>query len=669
MIERSVQWIIPPDFTEAEQLLLFSACDAGYLGYAISLIRSADLYSPGFTFVLHIINPVPDSLSRINKLVAILKHTRLFVSCEQVDLSVLELEQKRAYYASARFPRLSTLLADCRVPILSIDADSLIVNPIDLNFSDKLDAEVVIVRRDLVESRPEHLSIATGSIWFLPTQGVIDFLGSVADEIDKRFHARTLKWFVDQIVFFRKMKEFNKVVKFYNLKRKYADWEFGEKSIIWAGKGGRKLYDMRFFIIQALLSDDNERRELAHKIVASLLVRNSDLLASDWILDRFGAVPEAAPDTVTRIALYLPRLDLPWKSGATLTSTPPAIAEDVIELRLYWKAFTLRLANAIERAGVPVDVIEVPAWEINRQGIEAGCSALALVPHRCHLDFEEGETPVYFYMQEFFRWVFIADERGWSAASSAYPVDLLAIPASRENSFDVYRQRLLDSNLGSKFAQAKSKSRQQLIAEELIPSRRNVFGLKQMRPYIFLPLQIPHDQSIRYFSDLSELEVVEAVIHWARERNIAVVMKPHPANLKSMLPFEGMVDGSSVFYSQAHVYDLIKHAASVYTINSGVGFEALLQIKPVVTFGRVEYDCVTFKATLANLDQAWEYSLNADKAELEERYRRFVNWFLGDYAVDMSQPDLASARLNILAESIVVKARNFISKGTELSKN
>lgn len=664
MISREVEWHIPLVITGREQIILFSACDAGYLGYAISLIRSVDLYSPGHTFVLHVVNPAPDSLDRVNKLVSSLSATRLSVSCEYIDLSSLDVEQKRAYYASARFPRLAKLLGESSVPIFSIDADSLVMNPIDLNFSDKVDAEVVIVRRDLVEGKPEHLSIATGSIWFKPVPRVVDFLSGVAEEIDKRLQERTLKWFADQVVFFRKMKEFSGGVHFYNLKTKYADWEFREQSILWAGKGGRKLYDMRFFIMQALLSDDNDRRRLANKIVANLFAKNSDLFTSEWMHGRLAS----ARETVTRVALYIPRLDLPWKRGATSIPVPPVLADDVIDLRLHWKAFALRLANAIERAGVPVDVIEVPGWEIDRKKIEDDCSALALVPHRCHLDFEEGSTPVLFYMQEFFRWVFVADEKGWSAASSAYPVDLKGVSASRGDSFDVYRQRLLEGSLGSKFAQAAPRNRQQLIADDSIPSRRNVFGLKQSRPYIFLPLQIPHDQSIRYFSDLSELEVVEAVIHWARERDIAVVMKPHPANLKSMLPFESMADGSTVFCSTAHVYDLIKYATSVYTINSGVGFEALLQIKPVVTFGRVEYDCVTFKATLDNLDQAWEYSLNANESELENRYRRFVNWFLGEYAVDMSQPDLANARLNELAAGIVTKARNFTSKDTELSK-
>ena len=146
-------------------------------------------------------------------------------------------------------------------------------------------------------------------------------------------------------------------------------------------------------------------------------------------------------------------------------------------------------------------------------------------------------------------------------------------------------------------------------------------------------------------------------MHWARERDIAVVMKPHPVNRKSMAPFEKLADGHTVFWSEAHVYDLIAHATGVYTVNSGVGFEALLHLKPVVTFGKVEYDCVSFQATPDTLDAAWDFCLHADTSVLEKRYRHFVNWFLGAYAVDMSQSAHAHARLEQLASDIVAQAR------------
>lgn len=649
MIERKVQWIESRDSIEAESFLIFSACDAVYVGYAISLIRSIDIFSPGFGFVLHLINPEPESFERLKYLASSLKSTRLFISYETVELSGLSDEQKRSYYASARFPRLATLLKDYGLPIFSVDADSLVVNPIDLNFSDKANAEVVLIRRDHVVDMPEHLSIATGSIWFLPSANVIAFVNDVASEIDASLEAKTLKWFVDQVIFFRTMKQNAHNVHFFNMKAKFADWEFKEKSIVWAGKGGRKLYDMRFFIIQAILSDDESRRELANSLVSNIVEEGGGTFTSEWMQSRLAA----SRQRVARVAIYLPRLDKPWKRPTLANAIPPLISEDVINLRLKWKEFSLRLANAIERAGLAVDILEIPAWEIDRKQIEKRNCALALIPHRCHVDFEEGGTPVMFYMQEYFRWVFIADKRGWSAASSVYPIDNETVSARTSGAFDFYRVKIKRNELGSKFAQAERYSKKELVRKDLIPHVPTFLGGKSGRPYIFFPLQIPDDQSIRYFSDVSELEVVEAVVAWARVHQIAVVLKPHPANLKSMRIFENMADGEHVFISNAHVYDLIQHASAVYTINSGVGFEAILHVKPVVTFGRAEYDCVTFNATLDDLDAAWKYTLEAEVEELEARYGKFVDWFLSDYAVDMSRPDVANARMEELAREIV----------------
>ncbi|WRH91094.1 hypothetical protein RCC30_20935 [Pseudomonas fluorescens] len=164
---------------------------------------------------------------------------------------------------------------------------------------------------------------------------------------------------------------------------------------------------------------------------------------------------------------------------------------------------------------------------------------------------------------------------------------------------------------------------------------------------------MPSDQSIQLFSDLSELTILEALVTWAKENDVAVVIKPHPANMKSMKPFEKLVDNTHVFYSQANVQDLISHAVAVYTINSGVGFEAILQVKPVVTFGRVEYDCVTFNASVNTLDEAWAYVQTNNAAELEVKYKGFVDWFLECYAVDMSQPQIAKVRLDEIVAKVL----------------
>lgn len=660
MIDRKLQWYAPPSLTGQEAVLLFSACDMGYLEYAVSLILSVDMFSPGHTFVLHLINPSQEGFDQFEKTLSQLKNTKVFLSYETTDLSSLTVDQQRAYFASARFLQLKNLLADYSTPVFSIDADSLVVNPIDLDFSDKADAQVILVRRDrdMVPGRPEHLAVATGSIWLAPAECVVDFLQQVSDDIDEEFAEGTLAWFVDQKVFYRHMKALLGQIHFYNIKPKYADWQFRDKSILWAGKGGLKLYDLRFFILQNLLSYDDAKRSMAQKLINTYFLPQ-DSLFSEWMQQRISSAVEkslemkAAPlPRNGRVAFYLPRLDLPWKPLAGEVRAAPQISEDVIDLRLQWKRFALLMANALERKGLQVDMYELPNWEIDRPRIDRDNSSVAFVPHRCMHNFGLGSTHVYFYMQEFFRWVFVVDQKGWSAASSQYPVNLDPQAGQTGKMFDHYRGRLHNGSLDSKFAQNDRLPLARLLKDDLLPWDKNWLGKKVLRPYLFFPLQIPTDQSIEFFSDVSVLDAVAAVIAWARENGVVVVLKLHPANRKSMIPFESLADGVTVFISNANVKDLIEHSQAVYTINSGVGFEALLQIKPVVTFGRTEYDCVTFNATTHTLDEAWTYVTNSTDADLEIKYRAFLNWFFEDYSIDMSVPETARARLDAIAAEV-----------------
>jgi hypothetical protein len=233
-VARSVSFIVPLQL-KREALLIYSSCDSDYFKYAQALIRSIDLFSPGFSFLLHIINPTEEVRNASVHLSASLKNTRLAISAESMDLADWSSEERRTYYACARFPGISRLLKDCgTTAILCLDADSLIVNPIDLDFTDKVDADVVVDLRNTEGQNQEHVAIAAGAIWLRPTPQVRKFALDLAEEIDGLVQSRELNWFADQVVFHRQMQAHIKAVRFYNLKRKYLDWNFAEDSIGWS---------------------------------------------------------------------------------------------------------------------------------------------------------------------------------------------------------------------------------------------------------------------------------------------------------------------------------------------------------------------------------------------------------------------------------------------------
>lgn len=663
---RNIEWFIPIGDIQEEPVLIYTSCDSNYLNFATALINSIELFSPGFSILLHIINPSDNDLKVAKSLSEKLHTTRLYVSLEHTDLSDYDPDVKKAYYASARFIHLADVLPRVNVPIFSLDADSIVVNPIQLDFSDKPETEVCLVRRNLVETVELHKAVLMTSLWLRPTDRTKEFMSEVAKNIISAFVKKKAKWFVDQIIFAQVIEEMSAQVHVRNLKKKYADCTFSVRSIVWAGKGASKYLNMQFFLLQHLLMDDIFEQVRAIRMLNEF--KSEGLQLKEWIHARLEAVVALVPPFVI---LYLPRLDLPWKKPLEGRLTPPpVIADDVVDLRMQWKLFTLQLANAIERLGLNVEIKEIPAWELDRQMVEASGASLALIPHHCHLNFEDGQTPVMYYMQEYFRWVFVVDQCGWSASSSVYPVELNDISKNEESndkkdSFDDYRRRLLTRELSSKFLQPNRLTRRELLKLKEIPKE----------DFIFFPLQIPDDQSIRYFSDVSLMEVFEQLLEWACREGIPLVIKPHPVNKNKMRKFKKIFDkynaiqmaqpklwwekynSKSLFWSNANIQDLVENAKAVYTINSGVGFEALLNLKPVVTFGRAEYDCVTHRATLDSLDDAWDYCQVVDSRLLDENYRKFVNWFLGEYAVDLSVPEIATNRLNHIAKDIVDRIR------------
>ncbi len=611
---------------QRDKLVVFTACDSKYLEYAIPFVRSLDFFSPGYQFVLHIINPDDGDLERLRSVDANLRSTRLAISSEYVDLSKLAPMVVSSYYASARFIVMPDLLKSVGLPVLCMDADSLFVNPIDGHFTDEGKADIVAYNQLLNEAVPYKHKVNNSTILFDSSPKVLSFLLKMRRRLLERFNEGTAAWYVDQEVFAIQLLDVRFGVTVAQINPAYNDWNFSGKSIIWAAKGGRKLINSHYRILLKFLSDNRD----------------------EFIDNEAHAAPASAVEPVVQapVAIILPRLDLPWNVRHE-TSPVRSVKEDVVALRLYWKQFAVLLANALEKMDVRVQLHELPASLITPGYIDSLGHRLVFVPHRCVLDFGITTTSVLFFMQEYFRWVFVVDPMGWGGSSSAYPFDLKSMKPKRKGVFQEYRRRLAAGELTSKFNQLSRRSWCSLMWSREIPWGK----------YVFFPLQIPTDQAICYFSDYSEEEVVTAVIEWSKQSGVPVVFKPHPVSQKAMTKFEQQIRAAGCYWSTANVHDLAAHAVAVFTINSGVGFEALLHLKPVVTFGRAEYDCVTQKSTPHNIQDAWDKCLKLSRLDLEKRYERFVDVFMTSYAVDMS----ITASSNKLLDEIAARVKKEIN--------
>ena len=300
--------------------------------------------------------------------------------------------------------------------------------------------------------------------------------------------------------------------------------------------------------------------------------------------------------------LLKPRLDMPFKKFGLEIANKGQLPE----IREHWERFAQKYDSDL--------IVEMPRWSFNNTICNYfSKDSTILVPHvekaRWH-----GSDNCLYYMQTVFPWIFTIDKEGW-AGGSEY-----------QHSYDPHRivdkQPFIDlqeylKKGGTKFAQPDNE-------------------WKEEDPYILVPLQLPHDETIKWHADISVEEFVEKLCKWADSENgVKIVFKGHPVNLGSMEPLKQIISNyKNVRYvDNCSIHDMMEQAEAVYVINSGTGQEAMLLEKTVVTFGRCDYDQVTIKGLISDLDFTWDAVKLDDNDKRVESYMKWYDWFINDIGV------------------------------------
>jgi hypothetical protein len=631
------------EYKTNQNLVIYSGFDGAYIKYAYSFLGTLNDFSPGYFVVLNCIN-ISDAEYRLlereienkNKIKVRLLRSNLIYDVRLPVASEIAL---------ARFFPLENLVEDYpRHSILALDIDSVFVNPIDENFSSKPLSDVLATFRltDNVATK-----VAIGSLLFKPSDGAKDFIAEFVRELKKAINKQP-EWFSDQIIFNKVYEKLKSKVLFSGINTKYADWNFQKTSIVWSGKGSRKNENLLFSLFIGLYSPIKSVKMDAQSFFTLMKRISPELFDNEWIISRL----KYAKLDKCGVCIFVPRIDLSWKRPVNIFERVDLFCGDVFQLRLEWQKFSLLLASEFRAAGKTVSIIELPNWEITPELVASHNCELAIIPHRIKRQFNSTKVPVVFYMQQYYPWVFTLDREGWSAASSMYPIRLekdVEGPSS-DDAFDIYRASIKSGKILSKFSQKKRITKRGLIIKGAIPFLKTSMGLRVSREYIFVPLQIPHDEAIVEFSDISMDEFVDKLVLWAKNAGIPLVLKPHPANLKATIKYNQYVDNVTVYWADENIHSLIENCSAVYTINSGVGFEALFYLKPVITFGKCDYDCVSYNASINDLDLAWNYCLTIDAKSLLKIYKKFVNLFLNNISIDLSRPNISS---NIIKKKVI----------------
>jgi hypothetical protein len=391
---------------------------------------------------------------------------------------------------------------------------------------------------------------------------------SIANAISKNMATVELRWFADQIVLSNVFRELgDKGIKKFD--ERFMDWEFVKGTKIWTGKGPRKYENKKYL---------EKKRDLT-RLRFELMDTNTVILR--------------------------PRLDIPFKKFSVTTKN--SVNEPI---RAHWQNFTDKIYYDARDNGDKVIVCTSPRWMFNntiQKWFEKGVGMY--VPHVERQNWNGNDDTMY-YMQTVIPWLFTIDNDGWGGGMSQLKT---FDPRSRytPDTFDSLAEYI--NKGGSKF-------------QHLQPPRGEV---KLPAKYILIPLQLPHDETIKYHSDFSTPEFVEKLCRWGLTHRIPLVFKGHPVNQTAMIPLEDIINRYSNchYTNKGNFHQLMENAEYVFVQNGGSGQEAMLLDKRVVVFAKAEYNAAVIEGDIDNLDLTWTRVVGDDWVKRKEMYRRWYDWY------------------------------------------
>ncbi|MDB3929731.1 hypothetical protein N9413_11135 [Paracoccaceae bacterium] len=327
-----------------------------------------------------------------------------------------------------------------------------------------------------------------------------------------------------------------------------------------------------------------------------------------------------------KIDLYMPRLDTAFKNLGPVPKERGPIAP----IRVHWAKFIKALYERHQKLGHDVRLLELPLWQITPSLVKKTSpnAHRIYVPHKMRENWWL-DRRVYYFMQMVIPNIFSIDNHGWCASASSYPIQ----PDGCENSgvYEMLSKRIKLNT--SKFKQPEYKRT----------------GLEP--GYVFFPCQLPHDETIKYHSDVEVGTALRQTMDWIRKFNLnrpkdtkprSIVVKGHPANPNAMGPLQEVyhelareMPGMAHWVDDMSIHQLIADARVVVSVNSGVGLEAILHGKSIFVFGKADYDTIQHnnsKNVSSDKETALELSYRELSSENLKIYKKFIDsWYNTHY--------------------------------------
>jgi hypothetical protein len=236
-------------------------------------------------------------------------------------------------------------------------------------------------------------------------------------------------------------------------------------------------------------------------------------------------------------------------------------------------------------------------------------------PGRMH--FKEADLTEYFSLDP-------GGYAGWSTLASK---SVEGLPLGKfakdevEAFFDAERRRIIEAN-HSKYAQDAP------LNQEPLPPR-----------YIFVAMQTRFDR-VQQLARVPMLDMLDIVVRRFSGSEHRIVVKRHPrcTNNGVAETLARLAADGTIILRDDSIHSLIAGADAVVTVNSGVGSEAAIHLKPVYTFGAAEYAPIVH-----NVGSEADFVAKTSPIRLavsEENIKRFVYFYRNEFLLHIDVPHL-----------------------------
>ena len=168
--------------------------------------------------------------------------------------------------------------------------------------------------------------------------------------------------------------------------------------------------------------------------------------------------------------------------------------------------------------------------------------------------------------------------------------------------------------------------------------------IKLPKRFVFFPMQVTTDVVSR-LSNITQNEAIKILLKKAKKDNFKILIKKHPKSNDVFLHswLDRLEKEKKIILYDGSIHKAISKSIGVLVSNSAVGFEALIHLKPIVSFGKSEYQDLTYD--IKDFDKIYK-KVSTKKAN---DIKQFLYYYLKNHCININKKkDINKIILDIL---------------------